>query len=95
MPSIRACRLGVRCATLELQVSLIEPVTLASGRISVDRPGEQDRRADSDRRSENPGFGWKSLQFDELNLYRPTARPGLASDSIGKDRKCLSTIIAI
>ena len=27
--------LGVRCATLELQVSLIEPVTLASGRISV------------------------------------------------------------
>jgi uncharacterized protein (TIGR00369 family) len=27
--------LGVRCATLELQVSLMEPVTLASGRISV------------------------------------------------------------
>jgi uncharacterized protein (TIGR00369 family) len=26
---------GVRCATLELQVSLIEPVTLASGRITV------------------------------------------------------------
>jgi uncharacterized protein (TIGR00369 family) len=27
--------LGVRCATLELQVSLIEPVTVASGRINV------------------------------------------------------------
>jgi uncharacterized protein (TIGR00369 family) len=27
--------LGVRCATLELQVSLIAPVTIASGRISV------------------------------------------------------------
>ena len=27
--------LGVRCATLELQVSLMEPVTIASGRISV------------------------------------------------------------
>ena len=27
--------LGVRCATLELQVSLMEPVTIASGRIKV------------------------------------------------------------
>ncbi len=27
--------LGIRCATLELQVSLMEPVTMASGRISV------------------------------------------------------------
>jgi uncharacterized protein (TIGR00369 family) len=27
--------LGVRCATLNLQVSLLEPVTVASGRISV------------------------------------------------------------
>jgi uncharacterized protein (TIGR00369 family) len=27
--------LGVRCATLELQVSLLEPVTIASGRIRV------------------------------------------------------------
>ena len=27
--------LGVRCATLELRVSLIEPVTIASGRIKV------------------------------------------------------------
>ena len=27
--------LGVRCATLELQLSLMEPVTIASGRISV------------------------------------------------------------
>lgn len=27
--------LGVRCATLEMQVSLLEPVTIASGRISV------------------------------------------------------------
>jgi uncharacterized protein (TIGR00369 family) len=27
--------LGVRCATLNLQVSLLQPVTLASGRISV------------------------------------------------------------
>jgi uncharacterized protein (TIGR00369 family) len=27
--------LGVRCATLELRVSLMEPVTIASGRISV------------------------------------------------------------
>jgi uncharacterized protein (TIGR00369 family) len=26
--------LGVRCATLELQVSLLEPITIASGRIS-------------------------------------------------------------
>jgi uncharacterized protein (TIGR00369 family) len=27
--------LGVRCATLEMQVNLLEPVTIASGRISV------------------------------------------------------------
>lgn len=27
--------LGVRCATLEMQVSLLEPVTISSGRISV------------------------------------------------------------
>jgi len=27
--------LGVRCATLEMQVNLLEPVTVASGRISV------------------------------------------------------------